>query len=130
MTYLLDTHVFLWAASEPERLSAAATEILLEPRSVLLLSAASVWEALLKAQKGKLPFFQDRVPADEFEYHIRQLGLAPLAVNLAHVTRSSTLPSLHTDPFDRLIVAQALVEGVPLITADQAMRQYPMRVIW
>ena len=131
MTYLIDTHVFLWIVFEPDRLSLTARELIVAPRSTLRLSTASLWEALLKAGKGKLKFLQTEVvPADYLEKQIRHLSLLPLPVELEHVTRSSTLPAHHTDPFDRLIIAQALVEGLPLITADRAMGDYPVRVIW
>jgi PIN domain nuclease of toxin-antitoxin system len=131
VTYLIDTHVFLWLVFEPERLSEAARDVLIHPRSVLKLSTASVWEALLKAGKGKLTFLQgETVPADYLEKAIRTLNLQPLPVELEHVTRASTLPSFHADPFDRLLIAQALVEGIPIMTADRAIHDYAVRVIW
>jgi PIN domain nuclease of toxin-antitoxin system len=131
VTYLIDTKVFLWLVFEPEKLSEAAREVLIHPRSVLKLSTASVWEALRKAGKGKLTFLQsETIPADYLEMAIRILNLQPLPVELDHVTRASTLPNLHADPFDRLLIAQALVEGVPIITSDRAIHAYPVRVIW
>lgn len=130
MTYLIDTHVFIWAASEPELLSDRAREILLDRHNILMFSAASLWETLLKAGKRKLPFFQEGAPADQVEYCVHQFGLIPLPITYTHVNRAFTLPPYHWDPFDRLIVAQALVEGLPLITSDQALQAYPIRTIW
>lgn len=124
---LIDTHTFLWAIFEPERLSARVHRWLVNPAVALHLSVASVWEMELKHRKGKLeaePSVVDR--------YMAELGVHPLVITVAHVR---TLASLerggHKDPFDRLIAAQAVTENLPLITADAAFEEYSqVRVEW
>jgi len=125
---LLDTHTFLWAIFEPKRLSPRVQRWLAAPTVTLHLSVASVWEIELKHRKGKLeaePGVVDR--------HIAALGIQPLAITVSHVRALGSLETLvdHKDPFDRLIAAQAIVENLPLVTADTAFRQYArVRVEW
>jgi len=126
---LLDTHVFLWSALEPERLSRTATRLLCSSGTALYLSVASVWELSLKHQKGKLAEATGLVIDGQME----TLSIVPLAITLEHVRGLSSLPLAtgHKDPFDRLIAAQAMVEGLTLVTADPAFRKYAqVKVVW
>lgn len=128
MTVLLDTHVFLWAISEQHgKLSRKAKQIIEQPSNRLLLSAASLWEITLKIQAGKL-----HLPAvkDFFVQEMSYLNVETMAIVAAHVLDSLTLPAHHVDPFDRILVAQSRVEQIPLVTADPAVRKYPIETIW
>jgi PIN domain nuclease of toxin-antitoxin system len=122
MKLLLDTHVLLWAASQPNRLSAAALRLIDNPANELLFSAASVWEVAIKRGLGRTDFQADP--------RLLRRGLldnsySELPVMSEHVVAIDSLPPIHKDPFDRLLVAQATVEGITLLTADSVVAQYP-----
>jgi PIN domain nuclease of toxin-antitoxin system len=124
---ILDTHVFLWWFAAPERLGRRARRLIADGRNDLLLSAASCWEMAIKAALGKLvlPESVERyVPA-----RLAAQGMGTLPVLPAHALRVATLPPLHRDPFDRLIVAQALIEELPVLTADPQLAAYGASVI-
>lgn len=123
MQLLLDTHVLLWALSAPERLSAGSRAALASGKNSLYLSAASLWEIEIKKGLGKL-----RLP-EQFDDELERLRLAELPVRLAHARELRTLPSHHEDPFDRMLVAQARVESLVIVTADPNVRAYPVRTI-
>jgi PIN domain nuclease of toxin-antitoxin system len=125
---LLDTHAFLWWASGATEYSAAGRAVLSDPQNEILVSAASAWEIAIKVSLGKLklPTTPERYLPDRLRRH----GMLALPIELAHALRVSRLPSIHADPFDRLLVAQAQVEGVPIITADPAIARYDVDVIW
>ena len=128
MRALLDTHVFLWAVSEPERLSETASKVIRSGATELFLSAASLWEISLKIGTGKLP-----LPKPEDRYLRAQLlqnNVSTLAVEARHALELNSIPLHHRDPFDRLLIAQSLVEGIPIITADSALKQYSAQIIW
>ena len=128
MNLLLDTHAFLWADAEPDKLAAQARAACEDPANEIVLSAARVWEIQIKAMLGKLSL---RKPLrDLLGDWVRDGGLVILPVHLAHVLRLDSLPSLHRDPFDRLLVAQALAEGWPIVSHDSAVAQYPVPVSW
>jgi PIN domain nuclease of toxin-antitoxin system len=119
---LLDTHVLLWAAGQPEKLSRKARKLLDDPKIIPVFSAASLWEIAIKRGIGR----------DDFQVDPRLLrrglldnGYGELAVTAAHAVALDTLPPLHKDPFDRLLIAQALVEGVTLVTSDVLVARYP-----
>jgi PIN domain nuclease of toxin-antitoxin system len=120
---LLDTHTFLWAIFEPKRLSGAVRRWLLNPQIRLYISVASVWEMELKHRKGKL----SAEPA-VVDTSMRELGVYPLPIAVPHVRALATLETPMSigrkDPFDRLIAAQAVVENLPLVTADPAFAEY------
>ena len=128
MKVLLDTHAFIWWTVDPVRLGPQANRRCFDPASQLVLSVASVWEMQIKVMLSKLTVHQPlrQMIADQVE----QNGLEVLPVKLEHVLRLDSLPSLHQDPFDRLLVAQALAEGWDLISHDPAITQYSVRVIW
>ncbi|MGB9885969.1 MAG: type II toxin-antitoxin system VapC family toxin [Moorellales bacterium] len=128
MKALLDTHVFLWWITDDSRLSGRAREIIGSGENTLYLSAASAWEIAIKAGLGRLS-----LPDDLESFIPEQLaenGILPLPVRLSHALRVHALPAYHRDPFDRLLVAQAQVENLPLISGDPVIARYPVEVLW
>ncbi|HEX2885819.1 type II toxin-antitoxin system VapC family toxin [Vineibacter terrae] len=123
MRLLLDTHVFLWAMEGGGRLRPAAIELITDSSNDLFLSVISVWEIGIKTAIGKL-----RAPGD-IESGMRALGAAPVAMELPHALQAARLPLHHRDPFDRLIVAQAIVEQMPLVTRDHVLARYGVSII-
>jgi PIN domain nuclease of toxin-antitoxin system len=123
---LLDTHVFLWLQTEPERLGEQLS-IVEDFRTELLVSAASSWEIAIKYQLGKLPLPES--PERYVPDRIRAIGARALAIEHPHTLAVATLPSLHRDPFDRLLVAQAMLLGLTIATADPAVAQYPVPAV-
>ncbi len=128
MKLLLDTQLLLWAAGQPERLSSRAKRQINNPDNELLFSAASIWEITIKATLGR----------DDFSVEPRVLrralldnGYIELPVTSEHAVSIDTLPLLHKDPFDRILLAQALVEGIPFLTADAQLAAYrgPVRKV-
>jgi PIN domain nuclease of toxin-antitoxin system len=119
---LLDTHILLWAAGEPEKLSASARQLLNDPQSELLFSAASLWEITIKRSLGREDF---RVEPRLLRRGLLDNGYQELAVTSQHAVSVDGLPPLHKNPFDRLLLAQALSEGITLVTADAALAGYP-----
>jgi PIN domain nuclease of toxin-antitoxin system len=119
---LLDTQILLWAAGQPERLSAAARKLLGNRRNELLFSAASLWEIAIKNSLGREDF---RVEPRLLRRGLLDNGYAELPVTSQHAVSIDSLPPLHKDPFDRLLLAQAATEGVTLLTADARVAQYP-----
>jgi PIN domain nuclease of toxin-antitoxin system len=127
MKLLLDTHAFIWWDSDPAKLSAPALAALRDPANEVWLSVASVWEMVIKAQLGKLTL---RLPLADIVMQQQGNGLQVFPVTLAHALAVEGLPAVHKDPFDRMLIAQANVEGAKLVSADQVVRQYPVRVLW
>ena len=122
MRLLLDTHVWLWWNTEPERLSAAARRQISDPRNEVFLSAASVWEIAIKQRLGKLPL---REPVSS--YITRRLAaddVRPLPISVDHAAGVETLELRHHDPFDRILIVQARHEGLRLLTADEQVLSY------
>jgi len=124
--YLLDTHVFLWAISGDARLKKRHVEIFEAEESELYLSAASIWEALIKAGTGRLVLPQPVVGYLAREMEANRVQLLPVRMN--HLQELENLPPVHRDPFDRLIVAQALAEGLRLVSSDTALKGYPVKL--
>jgi PIN domain nuclease of toxin-antitoxin system len=122
MKLLLDTHLLLWAAGSPEQLPAAARTLLEDSQNELLYSAASLWEIAIKRGLGRSDF---KVDARLLRRGLLDNGYQELAVTSEHAVFIDSLPPLHKDPFDRMLVAQATVEGVILLTADALVAQYP-----
>ena len=122
MKLLLDTQILLWAAGHPKRLSAAARKLLNDPRNELLFSAASLWEIAIKNTLGREDF---RVEPRLLRRSLLDNGYVELPITGQHAVSIDTLPHLHKDPFDRLLLAQALSEGVTLVTADTQLARYP-----
>ena len=127
MRILLDTHIFLWADKDPEHLSPTAKASLEDTANSLVLSAASIWEIQIKAQPGKLAL---RLPLAELIDDQQQTnGIEILPKTLAHVLTLDALPQHHRDPFDRLLAAQAISEGLTLLSADPVFKQYPVSLV-
>jgi PIN domain nuclease of toxin-antitoxin system len=123
---LLDTHVFLWLQTEPERIRDHLT--LVEDRTTtLLLSAASSWEIAIKYGIGRLPLPEP--PERYVPTRMRAIGAEALPIEHAHALAGAALPALHRDPFDRLLVAQAGATGATILTADPAVTQYPAETL-
>lgn len=122
---LLDTSTLLWTVGAPERLSAAARESI--AHGELWVSVASYWEIVIKTRKGLLEIAD---PVSWWGRSSEQLGAETLPIRASHIGALCTLPDLHRDPFDRVLIAQAVVEGLPLVTNDRKIEAYPVRVIW
>ena len=122
MKLLLDTQILLWAAGHPKRLSTAARKLLNDPRNELLFSAASLWEIAIKNTLGREDF---RVEPRLLRRGLLDNGYVELPITSQHAVSIDALPHLHKDPFDRLLLAQALSEGVTLVTADTQLARYP-----
>jgi PIN domain nuclease of toxin-antitoxin system len=125
MKLLLDTHILLWAAGNPERLSMDARALMNDPENELFFSAASLWEIAIKNNLGRVDF---QVNARLLRRGLLDNGYQELAINSVHAVSIDNLPMIHKDPFDRILVAQAMVEGITLLTADSLVAQYPVAV--
>jgi PIN domain nuclease of toxin-antitoxin system len=122
MKFLLDTHLLLWAAGQPERLSKSARELIENPDNVLFFSAASIWEIAIKSSLGREDFKAD---SRLIRRGLIDNGYQEIAISSEHAAGVQALPLFHKDPFDRLLIAQSLSEGMPLITVDPLLSQYP-----
>jgi len=118
---LLDTHIVLWAAGQPEKLSESARILLTTPENVLFFSAASIWEIVIKRGLGREDF---KVNPRRLRMMLIAHGYTELPVTSEHALTVETLPLLHKDPFDRLLLAQARTEGMSLLTTDASVSQY------
>jgi len=128
MKLLLDTCTFLWALKGDPALSVRAAELFRSPENEVFLSAASAWEIAQKYTRGKLVLPE---PPDRYVPSRREArAIATLAIDEESTLHASRLPFLHRDPFDRLIVSQAIVHGMSILTPDPLISQYPARVIW
>lgn len=122
MRFLLDTHLLLWAAGAPERLTPETRRILESSDHELVFSVASLWEVAIKSGLGRVDF---KVDARLLRRGLIENGYLELAIGGDHATAVAALPPLHRDPFDRLLVAQAQVEGITLLTSDPVLAGYP-----
>lgn len=127
MRILLDTHVLLWWWEDSPRLSARARGILAEEEHDLFVSPASLWEIAIKVGLGRL---DPAIPLGELEAAVRADGFLPLPIRLAHGLRAGSYAHPHRDPFDRMLAAQAELEGIPLLTRDSALDAFPCATIW
>lgn len=128
MNLLIDTHVLLWWMSQSVKLSDAAREAFKNPRNSLNVSIASLWEIQIKLQTGKLSI-EGTLP-EIVERQLQQNSLFILLIEMPHVFALDRLPMIHKDPFDRMIIAQALAENLTLVSADSVFHHYPVNVIW
>jgi PIN domain nuclease of toxin-antitoxin system len=119
---LLDTHLLLWAAGQPDRLSAGTVALLNDPDNELFFSAASLWEIAIKQDLGRSDFQAD---ARLLRRGLLDNGYVELPISGAHTVSLVGLLPIHKDPFDRILVAQAMVEGILLLTADPLVAEYP-----
>lgn len=122
MKLLLDTHLLLWAASAPKKLSTKARRLIENPENELYFSAVSLWEIAIKNSLGRADF---SVNARLLRRGLRDNGYNELPMRSEHAVAIDSLPPLHKDPFDRLLIAQALTEGITLLTADAVVAGYP-----
>lgn len=129
MNVLLDTHVLLWILADSHKLSPAAVRVYQNPDNVIYVSAASFWEIGIKISLGKLSLHTANWTG-EIGKELELNGIRWLPIELAHCALVATLPFHHRDPFDRLLVAQALREGMALMTADAALAAYEIKVVW
>lgn len=128
MKLLLDTQCWLWMQASPEKLTDEIRELLIDPANILLLSAASSWEIAIKYALGKLPL--PSPPESYVPDRLRRGGVTPLAVSHVHALAVAELPYHHRDPFDRLLVAQAQLDGLTLLTADRTLGAYDVQIMW
>lgn len=127
MRLLLDTMIFLWFISQDRRLPEPIREAICDPSHEVFLSVVSIWEAMVKSQLGKLP-----LPHPPEEYLPKQRarhGLSSLPLDEASVILLTQLPSLHRDPFDRMLICQAMAHGLIMVTVDEKITSYPIRVL-
>jgi PIN domain nuclease of toxin-antitoxin system len=125
---LLDTHTFLWAALDDRRLSSEARGIIEDRSNEIVFSAASAYELTVKARGGRLTL---PAPLDVYiPTRLRAFAFDALSIELAHAIRAGALPLVHRDPWDRLLVAQAQIEDLPIITMDPIIGQYDVETIW
>jgi len=128
MKVLLDTHTFLWWITDDDRLSSTAREIITNGDNELFLSAATGWEISIKAQLGRI-----KLPKEPHSFIAEQLRLnsiQSLPIHMSHALHIYSLPNHHRDPFDRMIIAQAQLEDLPILTMDSQIARYQIKVIW
>lgn len=128
MRVLLDTHTFIWSDLEPHKLSETCRQILLDPKNTLFLSMASIWEMQIKLQLGKLTLRLPLVQVLTEQRRVNRLQLLPIEVD--HILALEGLPNYHRDPFDRLLIAQSIAEGMPIVSNDHLLGSYPIHLIW
>ncbi len=128
MNFLIDTHCWLWWLSEPERLNPTARRRIANRRNAISFSAGSAWEIAIKAGLGKL-----KLPEPATDYvtsRVSAQGMIPLPINQRHALHLERMPLHHRDPFDRILIAQAQIEGLAVLTADPQFRSYDVKILW
>jgi len=121
---LIDSHAFLWWSEALPALGTAAHGVIADRTNEVLISAAALWELTIKVSSGRLS-----LPTD-LETMVANLGFAVLSITFPHLRRLADLPRLHRDPFDRMMIAQALAEGIPIATGDRVFAAYGVQIIW
>jgi PIN domain nuclease of toxin-antitoxin system len=124
MNLLLDTHVFLWAVDDNPNLSTAAREAIIDGQNIVYVSATTAWEISIKRAIGKL-----KIPESDYLEELRFHRFMPLNITTEHALAVENLPSHHKDPFDRMLIAQAQEEKLTLVTRDQRIKKYDVRII-
>ena len=122
MRLLLDTHLLLWAAVSPNLLSTVARSLMVDPGNQLVFSAASVWEVAIKSRLGRQDF---KMEAGILRRGLLENDYEELSITSEHAVAVTSLPLIHGDPFDRILIAQSIVEGISLLTTDSIVAQYP-----
>jgi PIN domain nuclease of toxin-antitoxin system len=129
VTYLLDTHAFVWAITSPGRLGTAAREAITDPTTTLLVSAVTALELATKVRLGKFPEAEPLVA--QYDDLVTRLGASHLAIDHSHALRAGRLPWSHRDPFDRLLAAQSMLTGFPLVTRDERFDELDgLHTVW
>ena len=128
MRVLLDTHTLLWSFNVDSSLSARARHLIEDGSNEILISAASAWEIATKVRLGKLPTGEQLI--NDFEYYLKQLGFDALSISLSHALRAGSLRGKHRDPFDRMLIAQAQSENLPIVSNDRIFDIYHVQRIW
>lgn len=124
MRLLIDSHVLVWWRAGSSQLSAVARDAVADPANEVLISIAGLWELTIKQATGKLTFTSD------LEAMLADEGISVLAITFAHLRQLGSLPRVHRDPFDRMMIAQALAERIPIVTIDRAFALYGVGIIW
>lgn len=130
MRLLLDTHAFLWWCADDPRLSREAVAVVADGANEVLVSAVSGWEVAIKARLGKLALPRGQAPEAFFRAMLERHAFGVLPVTLRHAVADYGLPAHHSDPFDRLLVAQARLEALTLVTDDERVRRYDVPTVW
>lgn len=128
MRVLLDVHAFIWWNTDDSRLSASARSVMEDDATEIFVSVGSIWEVAIKVAKGRL-----ELPVDIDRYVDERLAAnewRSLSIDRRHVIRAAALPTIHRDPFDRMLVAQSQLEDLPIITTDAAITRYDVETIW
>ena len=128
MKYLLDTHTFLWWNLDDPQLSKQVREIISNGENEIFVSAASAWEIAIKVAKGRLVLPEE--PAQYLANRISEYHFQALPIQISHAVRVYDLPEHHADPFDRLLIAQCQLEGLPLVSKNEDIQKYDVEVIW
>ena len=128
MRLLLDTHALIWWWKDDPVLPTSAREAMIDPNNEVLVSAATAWELATKVRKGQLPELRDRLTG--FQTHLTRDGFTPMIVTVEHGIYGGAIPGAHKDPFDRLIAAQALLEGLTVVTRDREIAAFGCEVLW
>lgn len=126
--YLLDTHVLIWWWQNPKQLSEAVRQTIENPHNQIFVSAINLWEMSIKYHKGKLPIA--KLIIDDFENLAMSNSFDVLSITTAHARLAGELPQIHADPFDRMLVAQAISEGLTLISKDDKIHQFDAKILW
>lgn len=129
MRLLLDTHALIWAVMSPQRLGDTARDAILDSNNVVYASHVSLWELAIKRRIGKLTTI-DRPAGEWFETYVRASKMQALSISAAHLGAVEFLPLVHGDPFDRLLVAQAQLDGMTVVTRDPAFAHYDVATLW
>lgn len=128
MRALLDTHALLWWLSDDAALTKAARKVIADTKNSLIISAASAWEIAIKVRLGRLPTAADLVA--DFAGYVEREGFELLSMSAEHGIRAGLLPGLHKDPFDRMLIAQAQAENIPIISNEAVFESYGIRCLW
>lgn len=128
MRCLLDTHTLIWWMTSDSHLSGAASELIAEELNIVLVSAVSAWEIATKIRLGKLPAAQSLV--QDFVPDLERHNIRILAITADHGLRAGLLPGPHKDPFDRMLIAQALIENLPIVSNDRVFDGYGVERLW
>lgn len=128
MEVLLDTHALLWWLTDDHALTKAARRVIAETKNTILISAVSAWEIATNVRLGKLPTASGLLA--DFAGQLKREGFESLAISISHAVRAGLLPGLHKDPFDRMLIAQAQEENIPIVSNEALFDSYGVRRIW